>query len=483
MNLLDVTTLGQSALELPTTHDAVSLLVITQLAAPAATLVAIGVPAVLGRPLSERLTTWLVGAGFSIGLLAGLATLCVLSLRGFAPEAVHLGTWFSVGQHEATIDLVADGLSVPYVCFSTGLCALVNAFAGKYLHREPGFTRFFLLLALFGTGMNLMVLAGSIDVLFAGWEFLGISSTLLIGFFHDRTNAAKAAVRAFITYRICDVGLLTAGVMVHRAVGSGDFERLFSGAWPNGHCLVPATTATVISLLLVFAAMGKSAQVPFSNWLPMAMEGPTPSSAIFYGALSIHAGAYVLLRCESLLEAAPVARLLLVLIGVGTALHAAAVGRVQTDLKSMLAYASMTQAGIIFAEIGLGLRVVALVHIVSHAILRSLQILRSPSALHDRHELEAALGGHPGGGKSWLRDNLPPAAQAWLYRVSLERGFEEMAVMRLIVGPIWRLLQRIATAEQAWTVWLGGEKPALRVGGPPMFGRRIRSRAQSGGEE
>ena len=483
MNLLDVTALGQSALTLPTPHDAVSLLVITQLAAPAATLVAIGVPALLGRQLSERLTTWLVGAGFSIGLLAGLATLCVLSLRGFAPEAVHLGTWFSVGHHEATIDLVADGLSVPYVCFSTGLCALVNAFAGKYLHREPGFTRFFLLLALFGTGMNLMVLAGSIDVLFAGWEFLGISSTLLIGFFQDRTNAAKAAVRAFITYRICDVGLLTAGVMVHRAVGSGDFERLFSGAWPNGHCLVPATTATVISLLLVFAAMGKSAQVPFSNWLPMAMEGPTPSSAIFYGALSIHAGAYVLLRCESLLEAAPVARLLLVVIGVGTALHAAAVGRVQTDLKSMLAYASMTQAGIIFAEIGLGLRVVALVHIVSHAILRSLQILRSPSALHDRHELEAALGGHPGGGKSWLRDNLPPAAQAWLYRVSLERGFEEMAVMRLIVGPIWRMLQRIATAEQAWTAWLGGEKPALRAGGPPMFGRRMRSKAQSGGEE
>jgi len=483
MNLLDVTALGQSALALPTTHDAVSLLVVTQLAAPAATLVAIGVPAVLGRQLSERLTTWLVGAGFSIGLLAGLATLCVLSLRGFAPEAVHLGTWFSVGHHEATIDLVADGLSVPYVCFSTGLCALVNAFAGKYLHREPGFTRFFLLLALFGTGMNLMVLAGSIDVLFAGWEFLGISSTLLIGFFQDRTNAAKAAVRAFITYRICDVGLLTAGVMVHRAVGSGDFERLFSGAWPNGHCLVPATTATVISLLLVFAAMGKSAQVPFSNWLPMAMEGPTPSSAIFYGALSIHAGAYVLLRCESLLEAAPVARLLLVAIGVGTALHAAAVGRVQTDLKSMLAYASMTQAGIIFAEIGLGLRVVALVHIVSHAILRSLQILRSPSALHDRHELEASLGGHPGGGKSWLRDNLPPAAQVWLYRVSLERGFEEMAVMRLIVGPIWRLLQRIAAAEQAWTAWLGGERPALRVGGPPLLGRTMRYKSWSGGEE
>ena len=149
----------------------------------------------------------------------------------------------------------------------------------------------------------------------------------------------------------------------------------------------------------------------------------------------------------------------------------------------MLAYASMTQAGIIFAEIGLGLRVVALVHIVSHAILRSLQILRSPSALHDRHELEAALGGHPGGGKSWLRDNLPPAAQAWLYRVSLERGFEEMAVMRLIVGPIWRLLQRIAAAEQAWTAWLGGDGPGPSGAGLRVFSRNARNKAQSGGEE
>ena len=439
-------------------HDLVALLVVTQLAAPVATLALIGLPALLGRPLSERLTTRLVGTGFTIAFSAGLVIFAVLAGRRFVPEIVHLGTWFSVGHHAATIDLVADGLSVPYVCFSTGLCALVNAFAGKYLHREPGFTRFFVLLAVFGTGMNLMVLAGSIDVLFAGWELLGISSTLLIGFFHERSNAVKAALRAFITYRICDVGLLTAAVVVHRAVGSGDFERLFAGTWPHAECLVPASTATVVSLLLVFAAMGKSAQVPFSNWLPRAMEGPTPSSAIFYGALSIHAGAYVLLRCEPLLEAAPLARALLVIIGIGTALHAALVGRVQTDLKSMLAYASMTQAGLIFAEIGLGLRVVALVHIVSHAILRSLQILRSPSALHDRHELAAALGGHPGAAVWSLLDLLPPALQRGLYRVALERGFEEMAVMRGVVGPVWRLLERLAAAERAWTAWLGEKR-------------------------
>ena len=253
-----------------------------------------------------------------------------------------------------------------------------------------------MLLVLFGLGMNLMVLAGSIDVLFAGWEFIGISSMLLIGFFHERANAVQAAVRAFITYRICDAGILAAGVVIHAAVGSGDFDRLFHGSWPQATCLVPSSTATVITLLLVFAALGKTAQVPFSGWLPRAMEGPTPSSAIFYGALSIHAGAYVLLRCEPLLDAAPAVGWVLVFIGGGTALHASIVGRVQTDLKSMLAYGSMMQAGLIFVEIGLGWRVIPLIHVVSHAILRSLQILRSPSALHDRHAWPRRWAGRRG---------------------------------------------------------------------------------------
>jgi NADH:ubiquinone oxidoreductase subunit 5 (subunit L)/multisubunit Na+/H+ antiporter MnhA subunit len=345
---------------------------------------------------------------------------------------------------------------VPYVCFSTGLCALVNAFAGKYLHREPGFTRFFILLSLFGTGMNLMVLAGSIDVLFAGWEFLGISSALLIGFFHERRNAVDAALRAFTTYRVCDVGLLAAGVVVHQAVGSGDFGRLFTGTWPSATCPVPPATATVLALLLVFAALGKSAQVPFTAWLPRAMEGPTPSSAIFYGALSIHAGAYVLLRCEAVLDAAPAAAWLLVAIGLATALHGSVVGSVQTDLKGMLAYASMTQAGIILAEIGLGLRIVPLVHVVSHAILRSLQILRSPSAMHDRHELAAALGGHPGPANRAPVRLLPAGLMRRVYRVALDRGYDEPALQRLVVGPVLRILERAATLERRWVEFLGG---------------------------
>ena len=444
-------------------HDLVSAFIVAQLAAPLATLVAIGLPALLGRPLGEPATSRIVGAGFATGFLAAIATLLVLAARGFAPEVVHVGTWFSVGHHEATIDLVADALSVPYVCFSTGLCWLVNAFAGKYLHREPGFARFFILLALFGSGMNLMVLADSMDVLFIGWECVGISSAMLIGFFHERPNAVQAALRAFTTYRVCDVGLLAASVVVHQAVGSGDFSELFGSDWPHGECLVSTTTATVVALLLVFAAMGKTAQVPFSNWLPRAMEGPTPSSAIFYGALSIHAGAYVLLRCEALLDQAPLARLALVVIGANTAIHASLAGRVQTDLKSMLAYASMMQASLIFVEIGLGWRVIPLVHVVGHAVLRSLQILRAPSALHDRHELEAALGGHPGAGMAVLGRLLPRSWQAAFYRIGLERGYEEMLVGRFLVAPVVRLFEFAAAAERRWIGWLGGDASRRRL--------------------
>lgn len=441
-----------------TQHDFIQPLVVIQLTAPAAALAAIGVPSLLGRPLGERTTARLVGGSFAAAFLAAMATLLILAVRRFQPEIIDLATWFRVGNHhEATIHLVADALSVPYVCFSTGLCWLVNAFAGKYLHREPGFTRFFILLALFGTGMNLMVLADSIDVLFAGWECVGISSALLIGFFHERGNAVRAALRAFTTYRVCDVGILVASVVIHRAVGSGDFDRLFGTNWPDGTCLVPATTATAVSLLLVFASLGKTAQVPFSGWLPRAMEGPTPSSAIFYGALSIHAGAYVLLRCEALLERAPVARVLLVVIGIGTAVHAALVGKVQTDLKSLLAYASMTQASLILVEIGLGWRVIPLMHVVGHAIVRSLQILRSPSALYDRHELEAALGGHPGPADLWPVSLMPPAWQRSIYRIALDRGYEEMVVGRFVVAPVLRVLERAAAAERRWIAWLGGD--------------------------
>ena len=147
------------------------------------------------------------------------------------------------------------------------------------------------------------------------------------------------------------------------------------------------------------------------------------------------------------------------MIGLGTALHANVVGRVQTDLKSMLAYASMTQASLILVEIGLGWRVIPLLHVTGHAIVRSLQILRSPSALHDRHELEAALGGHPGAGSQWPISILPASWQKTLYRIALDRGYEEAAVGRLVVRPATWLIDQAAAAERRWIAWLGADFP------------------------
>jgi NAD(P)H-quinone oxidoreductase subunit 5 len=164
----------------------------------------------------------------------------------------------------------------------------------------------------------------------------------------------------------------------------------------------------------------------------------------------------VLLRCESLLDAAPLTAWLLVLVGAGTALHGAIVGSVQTDLKSMLAYSSMTQAGLILAEIGLGLRILPLVHVCSHAVLRSLQILRSPSAMHDRHELAAALGGPPGRPSWSIVRLLPPGVERHLYHLALERGFEETIVSRLVVRPLLSMLVAADRAERRWIERLGG---------------------------
>jgi NADH-quinone oxidoreductase subunit L len=196
------------------------------------------------------------------------------------------------------------------------------------------------------------------------------------------------------------------------------------------------------------------------------MEGPTPSSAIFYGALSIHLGPYLLLRAAPILERAPIAAAALVLIGAATAMHATFVGRAQSDIKSALAYASMTQVGLIFVEIGLGLRFLALVHIVGHASVRALQILRSPSLLHDHHHLEQAVGQalpRPGG---HLERLVPARLQPWLYRLALERGYFDALIVEHLVGRAARVLRAVDRVDAAWVRWLSGGAPSSELAEP-----------------
>jgi len=204
--------------------------------------------------------------------------------------------------------------------------------------------------------------------------------------------------------------------------------------------------------------MGKCAQVPFSGWLPRAMEGPTPSSAIFYGALSVHAGAFLLLRAGPLLDRAPLAAGALVAVGALTALHATLVGRVQSDVKSALAYASLTQVGIILVEIGLGLRWVALLHILGHGSVRSLQFLRAPSLLHDLHRVESAVGGHLARSGLRLERLVPARLRRRLYRFALERAYLDGLLDTFVVAPWLGLFRRADALERRLCRAVAGEK-------------------------
>ena len=264
----------------------------------------------------------------------------------------------------------------------------MSAFSNRYLHREPGYNRYFVLLAMFVTGMLLVALAGNVAVLFIGWELVGLSSALLVAFFHERPAAVSNAFRVLSVYRISDAAMLSAAVLLRHVAGTDSLSLLFGGAGAASTIGLTGADATIIAVLLIVAVAGKSALLPFSSWLPRAMEGPTPSSAVYYGSLSIHAGCFLLLRAAPLLEQAPAARLLAGGLGAATACSPGMATRVQSDVKSSLAYASLTQVGIIVVEIAIGWYTIAFVHLAGHACFRLLQFLSAPNVLHDLHGIE-----------------------------------------------------------------------------------------------
>jgi NADH-quinone oxidoreductase subunit L len=428
-------------------------------AAPAFAVLLLALRAWLHRPWSERTAVAIVGAGFTASVVASVTVAVWLLSSGRTEVRVPIGSWFSAGHYSFDWNIIADRLSLPFATFSAVLLGLVASFSRRYLHRESGFARFYLLLAIFGAAVEFVVLAGSLDLVFLGWELVGLTSALLIAFFHERRGPVKHGLRAFATYRLCDVGLLAAAVALHFTAGTSDIAPHTNGPWAG--FVVPSTAAgaTVVGLLLLWASMGKAAQLPLSGWLPRAMEGPTPSSAVFYGALSIHLGPYLLLRAESILQSSGVAAGAVVAIGALTALHATFVGRTQSDIKSALAYASMTQVGLIYVEIGLGFRYLAVAHIVGHAAIRTLQILRSPSLLHDHHHLEQAMGKQLPRTGGHIERLVPRALQPWLYRVALERGGFDAFLEHRVVAPFVGFISSIDRLDRAWVDYLTKPNP------------------------
>jgi len=440
------------------TTQIVTISGLVAVAAPVALVTLLGLTSLFARPVSERVTAFACHAAVVVGLVSTAVVFVFMLASGNRHVVVELGDWVAVPGYHFAVKLVYDRLSVPFVLLTFLLCGTIGTFSSRYLHRERGFNRFFVLYALFLAGMVLAALAGTVETLFAGWELVGLSSALLVAYFQERPAPPRNGLRVWVVYRVSDAALLLAAVTVHHLTGSGDFDQLLgTGAWPEGRAMVTESQAFAVGLLLLVAAAGKSALVPLSGWLPRAMEGPTPSSAVFYGALSVHLGAYLLLRASPILEASPGLAWIVVVLGLVTAVYAYLAGSVQADIKSALSFASLAQVGLIVAEIGMGWNYVALVHLLGHACLRTMQFLRAPTLLHDYHTLENAFGEHlpRGTGPGRL---LPGPSRAWVYRFALERGYLDAILGALIVDPFVRVFRFFDRLERRWTDFLTGRE-------------------------
>ncbi|MCA9122448.1 MAG: oxidoreductase [Planctomycetaceae bacterium] len=429
--------------------------------APSVLLTVLGLTTLVSRPLSERSAIRCMQASVMIGLACAVAVLIIMLATGIreVPISIGSGNWVSIeAEHfHFHVKFVFDRLSVPFVILTFVLCGTIGAFTSRYLHRESGFGRFCVFYAFFLLGMIISVLAGTIETLFFGWELVGLSSALLVAYYHERQNPVRNGIRVWAVYRVADAAFLIAALTMHHLVGAGDFDHMTgAGAWPEGQATLTPNQALFVGLLLLIAAAGKSALIPFSGWLPRAMEGPTPSSAIFYGALSVHLGAFLLLRVSSVLALSPLLCGIVVVIGLTTALYAEITARVQTDVKSALAFASLTQVGIIVAEIGFGFRYLALVHIIGHACLRTLQLLRAPSLLRDYNLLENAIGEHLSRERTFWERVLRPSTRTWMFRWAMERGFFDSMLNEYVVRPFRVIFQWCDAMERRWTDFLAG---------------------------
>lgn len=413
------------------------------------------------RRLQEANIGTLVQGSIGFSLLSALGAAATMLWHRVAQHPIELGDWVITPHYHLKFEFVLDLLSLSYVTLTLVLCAVIAAFSTRYMHHERGYNRFFVLFALFLLGMVTASLSDTVETLFAGWEMVGLSSVLLIAFFQERPAPPRNGLRVWVVYRICDVALMLAAILMHEINGAGDFDHLVGkNAWPAHDPLLIGPHFTMLGVLFIIAAAGKSALVPFSGWLPRAMEGPTPSSAVFYGALSVHLGAFLLLRVSPVLDSSIWLEVTVVVLGLTTSAFAYLAGRVQTDIKSALAFASLTQVGIIIAEIGLGFRYLALLHLLGHACLRTLQFLRAPSLLHDHHQLENAIGSRPQEEGVMWEQRLSPKMQRRLYRFSLERGYLDTLLEKCVARPFVALFRDLDELETKWAKLLNGEPKA-----------------------
>src|SRR5882724_2220836 len=438
---------------------------------------------IIFAPLAGAAINWFFGRRLRsekfIGIVAcgavGISTIIAFylafksdgALQSTAPLFDHLWTWIQVGTFRADFGLAMDRLSGVYVLFVTFVAFLIHVFAVGYMHGDKGFYRFFAYLNLFMFAMLTLVLADNFLLMFVGWEGVGLCSYLLIGFYLDKDEAAPAAKKAFIANRVGDWGFVLGIMLVFFLTAAKGIASIsFFDKPAQGVTSALATIAampvdgftwhaifaggiTSVAVLLFIGATGKSAQIPLFVWLPDAMAGPTPVSALIHAATMVTAGVYMVVRCSAIFTHAPFAMFIVAIIGAATALFAATIGLAQNDIKKVLAYSTISQLGYMFMACGVGAFVAAIFHVMTHAFFKAQLFLGSGSVIHGMHHEQdmRRMGG--------LRKYMPIT---WL---TMCAGWLAICGVPIFAG-------FFSKDEILWKTWSGNI-----AGAPPALGKAL----------
>lgn len=335
-----------------------------------------------GRRIGKTLVGWIACATVGLSFVASLKIFIDLLGLPTGERLVQkiIFPWISSGSFAVDIGFQIDPLSAVMILVVSGVGFLIHIYSTGYMAKDPNYSRYFAYLNLFTFSMLTLVLANNFLLMYVGWEGVGLCSYLLIGFWFEKKSASDAGKKAFIVNRIGDFGFSLGMFLIFWTFGSLNFSQVFSSA-PN--MLVPGgALATAITLLLFVGATGKSAQIPLYIWLPDAMEGPTPVSALIHAATMVTAGVYMVARCSALYLLAPVSLSVVAIIGAVTAIYAASIALVQTDIKRVLAYSTISQLGYMFLACGVGAFAAGIFHLMTHAFFKALLFLGAGSVIH-----------------------------------------------------------------------------------------------------
>ena len=415
----------------------------------------------MGEPMAGWLATAMVGGSFAASVVV------FFGLVGrSAEERVYEQTlfeWIPSGELSVSFGFLVDPLSITMALFITGVGALIHLYAIGYMHGDENFSKFFVYLNLFVFSMLMLVFGNNLVITFLGWEGVGACSYFLISFWHTRESAATAGKKAFVTNRVGDWGFMVATFLIWTTLGTVTYTEIASSPAMAG------VTGTAVSLLLFVAAAGKSAQLPLYVWLPDAMEGPTPVSAMVHAATMVTSGVYLLVRMNHVLT--DDALLVIAIVGAATALFAALVAVAQHDIKKVLAYSTVSQLGYMFLAIGSGAYVAAIFHMITHAFFKGLLFLGSGSVIHGMHDeqdmrkmgaLRALMPVTAGTFIiGWLAiAGVPPFAGFWSKDEILLAAWEQGDIGPLLwaVGLVTALLTAYYMSRQVFLVFFGEQR-------------------------